>query len=111
GQGITLSFGCPATAIDCHNRVVMLADGRSLSYSKLVLATGSRPIRPPIPGMDLPGVITFRNIGDIWNIWHRVGSGDRVVVIGGGLLGLEAAYGGAEAGAAVTVGHFIERLL
>jgi nitrite reductase (NADH) large subunit len=110
-QGITLSFGCSATAIDCHNRMVMLADGRSLSYSKLVLATGSRPIRPPIPGMDLPGVITFRNISDIWNIWHRVGSGDRVVVIGGGLLGLEAAYGVAKSGAHVTVVHLMDRLM
>src|SRR5215467_1045641 len=110
-QGITLSFGCSATSIDRHNRVVRLADGRSLSYSKLVLATGSRPIRPPIPGMDLPGVITFRNIGDIWNIWHRVGSGDRVVVIGGGLLGLEAAYGVAKSGAHVTVVHLMERLM
>ena len=91
-RGITLRYGCRATAIDAQTRNVSLADGTSLPFSKLVFATGSQPIRPAIPGMDLPGVITFRDIGDIWTIWHRAGSGDRVVVIGGGLLGLEAAY-------------------
>jgi nitrite reductase (NADH) large subunit len=76
-----------------------------------VLATGSQPIKPPIPGMSLPGVITFRDINDIWTMWHRAGSGDRVVVIGGGLLGLEAAYGLAKAGARVTVLHLMDRLM
>jgi nitrite reductase (NADH) large subunit len=61
--------------------------------------------------MNLPGVITFRDINDIWTIWHRAGSGDRVVVIGGGLLGLEAAYGMAKAGARVTVLHLMDRLM
>ena len=61
--------------------------------------------------MALPGVITFRDINDIWTIWHRAGAGDRVVVIGGGLLGLEAAYGLAKAGARVTVLHLMDRLM
>jgi nitrite reductase (NADH) large subunit len=76
-----------------------------------VFATGSQPIRPPIEGISLPGVITFRDISDIWSIWHRAGTGDRVVVIGGGLLGLEAAYGLAKAGARVTVLHLMDRLM
>jgi nitrite reductase (NADH) large subunit len=76
-----------------------------------VFATGSQPIKPAIPGIALPGVITFRNINDIWTIWHRAGAGDRVVVIGGGLLGLEAAYGLAKAGARVTVLHLMDRLM
>jgi nitrite reductase (NADH) large subunit len=88
-----------------------MADGESLAFSKLVFATGSQPIRPALPGMALPGVITFRDINDIWTIWHRAGSGDRVVVIGGGLLGLEAAYGLAKAGARVTVLHLMDRLM
>jgi len=46
--------------------------------------------------MSLPGVITFRDVNDIWAMWHRAGTDDRVVVIGGGLLGLEAAYGSGE---------------
>jgi nitrite reductase (NADH) large subunit len=110
-RGITLRYGCRATAIDPHARTVALADGESLAFSKLVFATGSQPIRPALPGMALPGVITFRDINDIWSIWHRAGTGDRVVVIGGGLLGLEAAYGLAKAGARVTVLHLMDRLM
>src|SRR6185369_9861502 len=110
-RGITLRYGCRATAIDTTVRTVMLADGQTLEFSKLVFATGSQPIRPAIPGMALPGVITFRDINDIWTIWHRAGAGDRVVVIGGGLLGLEAAYGLAKAGARVTVLHLMDRLM
>ena len=110
-RGITLRYGCRATAIDTHARTVALADGESLAFSKLVFATGSQPIRPALPGMALPGVITFRDINDIWSIWHRAGTGDRVVVIGGGLLGLEAAYGLAKAGARVTVLHLMDRLM
>jgi nitrite reductase (NADH) large subunit len=110
-RGITLRYGCRATAIDTKARTVALADGQALEFSKLVFATGSQPIRPGIPGMALPGVVTFRDINDIWTIWHRAGSGDRVVVIGGGLLGLEAAYGLAKAGARVTVLHLMDRLM
>jgi nitrite reductase (NADH) large subunit len=110
-RGITLRYGCRATAIDTHARTVALADGEALAFSRLVFATGSQPIRPALPGMALPGVITFRDINDIWNIWHRAGAGDRVVVIGGGLLGLEAAYGLAKAGARVTVLHLMDRLM
>ena len=110
-RGITLRYGCRATAIDTMARSVTLADGTSLPFAKLVFATGSQPIRPEIPGMDLPGVITFRDINDIWTIWHRAGAGDRVVVIGGGLLGLEAAYGVAKSGARVTLLHLMDRLM
>jgi nitrite reductase (NADH) large subunit len=110
-RGITLRYGCRANAIDTKARTVALADGNALPFSKLVLATGSLPIKPPIPGMSLPGVITFRDINDIWTMWHRAGTGDRVVVIGGGLLGLEAAYGLAKAGARVTVLHLMDRLM
>ena len=110
-RGITLRYGCRATAIDANARTVAMADGETLAFSRLVLATGSQPIRPALPGMALPGVITFRDINDIWTIWHRAGTGDRVVVIGGGLLGLEAAYGLAKAGARVTVLHLMDRLM
>jgi len=110
-RGITLRYGCRATAVDTAARTVTLADGQSLLFSKLVFATGSQPIKPTIPGMTLPGVITFRDINDIWTMWHRAGTDDRVVVIGGGLLGLEAAYGLAKAGARVTVLHLMDRLM
>jgi nitrite reductase [NAD(P)H] large subunit len=74
-----------------------------------VFATGSQPIRPAIPGMELTGVLTFRDIDDVNTI--AASRGRRVVVIGGGLLGLEAAYGLAKAGAAVTVIHLMDRLM
>jgi nitrite reductase (NADH) large subunit len=93
---------------------VRLEDGALLSFSRLVFATGSQPIKLAIPGIALRGVLTFRDIDDVNNIAAR--SGTRVVVIGGGLLGLEAAYGlsKARAGARnanVTVVHLMDRLM
>ena len=64
-----------------------------------------------VPGMDLPGVVTFRNLGDVAAIAAAVAGGKRAVVIGGGLLGLEAAYGLAKAGAQVSVVHLMDRLM
>jgi nitrite reductase (NADH) large subunit len=113
-RGVTLRYGVRATQIDPVARTVRLGDGTHLSFSKLVFATGSQPIKLAIPGMDLSGVLTFRDIDDVNKIAAK--SGTRVVVIGGGLLGLEAAYGltktraGAR-GAQVTVVHLMDRLM
>ncbi len=87
-----------------------LANGATIPYSKLVIATGSRPIRLTVPGMDLPGVKVFRDFGDVADL-RRAAKGARAVVIGGGLLGLEAAYGLAKGGAAVTLVHLMDRLM
>jgi nitrite reductase (NADH) large subunit len=108
-RGVTLRYGVRATAIDPSARRVTLADGTRLPFSKLVLATGSLPMRLPTPGMELPGVLTFRDIDDVNTI--AASKGARVVVIGGGLLGLEAAYGLAKARAQVTVVHLMDRLM
>ncbi len=110
-RGVTLQYGCAASAIDAMARTVTLADGSTLGFAKLVLATGSRPIRLPIPGADLKGVLTFRDLADVNSISHAGRRGGRVVVIGGGLLGLEAAYGLAKAGASVTLLHLMDRLM
>ena len=110
-RGVTLRYGCRAAVIDLPERTVTLADGRGLSFAKLVLATGSRPLELSIPGIDLPGVLTFRDFTDVALMNLTVRSGDRVVVIGGGLLGLEAAYGLAKSGAQVTVVHLMDRLM
>jgi nitrite reductase (NADH) large subunit len=109
-RGVTLVYGRPAVAIDPTVRRVRLADGATLPYSKLVIATGSRPIRLPLPGMDLPGVKAFRDLADVAEL-RRAAPGARAVVIGGGLLGLEAAYGLAKGGAAVTLVHLMDRLM
>lgn len=110
-HGVTLLYGHAATAIDPDIRRVRLAGGASLPYAKLVLATGSRPIRLPVPGGNLPGVLTFRDLGDVDRIAGAASRGLKAVVIGGGLLGLEAAYGLTKAGAAVAVVHLMDRLM
>src|SRR5512132_482945 len=109
--GVTLRYGERATQVDAAARNVTLAGGTQLAFSKLVFATGSQPIKPDIPGMDLPGVLTFRDVDDVNAIAATKAAGARVVVIGGGLLGLEAAYGLAKAGARVTLLHLMDRLM
>jgi nitrite reductase (NADH) large subunit len=110
-RGVTLLYGHTATAIDPAMRRVRLADSATLAFTKLVLATGSRPIRLSVPGMDLPGVITFRDLGDVAAIEAAAGKHAKAAVIGGGLLGLEAAYGLAKAGTQVSVIHLMDRLM
>jgi nitrite reductase (NADH) large subunit len=91
---------------------VVLADGRRLPFAHLVLATGSNPIRLPLPGMALPGVHTFRDLGDVQALLAAAHvAGTRAVVIGGGLLGLEAAAGLAGAGVDTTLVHLMDRLM
>jgi nitrite reductase (NADH) large subunit len=109
-RGVTVLYGQPATAIDPAIRRVRLANGASIPYSKLVIATGSRPIRLTAPGMDLSGVKVFRDFADVSELRHAA-KGARAVVIGGGLLGLEAAYGLAKGGAKVTLVHLMDRLM
>ena len=110
-RGVTLRYGSRATAIDMAARSVTLADGGRLSFSKAVLATGSRPIQLAIAGIDLAGVMTFRDISDVNAMRMRAGPGARVVVIGGGLLGLEAAHGLVKGGARLTLVHLMDRLM
>ena len=110
-RGVTLSYGRAATSVDLQSRRVVLADGRLVPFSKLVFATGSQPLRLNIPGADLPGVHTFRDSRDVDLLLTLAAAQKRVVVIGGGLLGLEAAYGLAKAGAPVTLIHLMDRLM
>ncbi|GGF45890.1 pyridine nucleotide-disulfide oxidoreductase [Azorhizobium oxalatiphilum] len=110
-QGVTLLYGTPAAAIDRAARAVVLADGQRLPFSRLVLATGSHPIRLPLPGADLPGVTTFRDLADVDALLKAARPGVKAVVIGGGLLGLEAATGLAGAGVDTTLVHVMDRLM
>ena len=107
---IRLLTGRNATAIDPASRTLAV-DGETISYDRLVLATGSDPIRLPMPGMDLPGVMAFRDLADVDTMRALRGSGARAVVIGGGLLGLEAAYGLARLGVETTLLHVMDRLM
>ncbi len=110
-QGINLHTGDPVVAIDRIRRLVRTRDGVEAGYDRLLLATGSTPNRLPIPGKDLPGVITFRDLEDV-NLMLEVSRSHRqAVVIGGGLLGLEAANGLLQQGMEVTVVHGLEVLM
>ena len=110
-RGVTLRYGCAAQFVDLDARTVSLGDGKVLSFSKLVFATGSLPIRLSVPGADLPGVVTFRDIADVSTMNAVAQLGSRVAVVGGGLLGLEAAYGLSKSGAKVTLIHLMDRLM
>src|SRR6202158_5072641 len=110
-RGVTLKYGCLATEIDVGRRELKIANEESIAFSRLVLATGSTPLRLNVSGADLAGVHTFRDSRDVDLLLTLAAQKKRVVVIGGGLLGLEAAYGLARAGAAVTLLHLMDRLM
>jgi nitrite reductase (NADH) large subunit len=103
--------GDAAVAIDRDAHRVRTASGRSFAYDVLVLATGSNPIMLPLPGVDLPGVATFRDLQDVAVMIAAASRRGRAVVIGGGLLGLEAAEGLRRRGMAVTVVHLMPFLM
>jgi nitrite reductase (NADH) large subunit len=110
-RGVTLKYGCVATEIDVGRRELKIANEESIGFSRLVLATGSTPLRLNVPGAGLAGVHTFRDSRDVDLLLTLAAQRRRVVVVGGGLLGLEAAYGLAKAGASVTLLHLMDRLM
>jgi nitrite reductase (NADH) large subunit len=110
-RGVTLKYGCLATEIDVGRREVKIENEESVPFSKLILTTGSSPLRLNVPGADLAGVHTFRDSRDVDLLLTLAAQRKRVVVVGAGLLGLEAAYGLAKAGAAVTLVHLMDRLM
>lgn len=110
-RGVTVRYGYRVTEIDTGRRELKIEGEESMEYSKLVLATGSTPLRLNVPGADLAGVHTFRDSRDVDLLLTLAAAKKRVVVVGGGLLGLEAAYGLAKAGTPVTLLHLMDRLM
>ncbi|HAK63254.1 MAG: nitrite reductase large subunit NirB [Pseudomonadota bacterium] len=108
---ITLHLGEKIEAIDCAGKKVVTAGGAKLPYDRLLIATGSDPFILPIPGAGLPGVVTFRDRGDVEQMLEASRRHKRAVVIGGGLLGLEAANGLLANGMQVTVLHLMPNLM
>ena len=115
-NAIELISGDPVISIDRLGKTVTSRDGRTVSYDRLLLATGSDPFIIPVPGKDLPGVISFRDMNDVDTMLAaaeagKASGGGSAVVIGGGLLGLEAAHGLTLRGMKVTVLHIMPTLM
>ena len=113
-NGVTTRFGAPVTKID-RERKLVVSGGTETEYDVLVIATGSAPFIIPVSGKELPGVVTYRDLEDTNAMIAAAKPGATAVVIGGGLLGLEAAAGMQMRGMKVTVihimGHLMERQL
>ncbi|MBV8783855.1 MAG: NAD(P)/FAD-dependent oxidoreductase, partial [Gammaproteobacteria bacterium] len=110
-HGVETHLGQRVTAIAPHQQHVRLDDERVLPYEALVLATGSRPRTLPVHGSTLPGVHSLRSIADVDRIRAACRPGARLVVIGGGYIGLEVAATARELGLEVTVLEMAERLM
>ncbi|MDB5440140.1 MAG: nitrite reductase large subunit [Caulobacteraceae bacterium] len=111
-NAISLHSGRAVARIDPHKRVVEAEGGLLCPYDRLILACGSDPVRLPLPGASLDGVVTFRDLDDVERmVAASEAGGGEAVVIGGGLLGLEAAYGLARRGMKATVVHLMDVLM
>ena len=110
-NAITLVAGDPVAAVDRTAQTVTARSGRTEHYDRLLIAIGSDPFIIPVPGHDLPGVVTFRDLDDVDKMLAAAQAGGSAVVIGGGLLGLEAAHGLSLRGMQVTVVHLMPTLM
>jgi NAD(P)H-nitrite reductase large subunit len=110
-HGIDLHTGCRITALDLSRCEVVTDAGDRYGYDRLLLATGSNPFLPRMTGLDKRGVFTFRNIDDTEGMIRWSATRTRAVVVGGGLLGLEAARGLTNRGMVVTVVHLMGHLM
>lgn len=110
-NNIHLILGVGATRLDVDAHTVELADGRRLAWRKLLLATGGSPIVPPTKGSDKDGVFTFTAQADAEGLRQWVSTGDRVVVVGGGLIGVSVAEGLVKLGAKIVMVELMDRVL
>ncbi|HXX16701.1 MAG TPA: nitrite reductase large subunit NirB [Candidatus Eremiobacteraceae bacterium] len=110
-NGIQLRLGIRISEVDAASKTVRGDDGSVTGFDKLLVATGSSPLIPPIDGVQKEGVFVFRNLDDTRALLQRAERGVKAVVIGGGLLGLEAARGLQVRGCEVTVVHLMDTLM
>ena len=110
-RGITLHVGDSVVSIDRRQKRVISAAGIVAGYDRLLLATGSEPVRLKVKGHDLSGVFYFRNLDDVDGMQLQAANARQAVVIGGGLLGLEAASGLRKLGLDVTIVHIRDRVM
>jgi 3-phenylpropionate/trans-cinnamate dioxygenase ferredoxin reductase subunit len=107
---VELRLGCAVTEIDAAGHAVVLDGGERLPFDRLMIATGSRPRLPPVPGVDLPGIHVIRAMPDTEAIRAAIAPGKTAVVIGGGWIGLEAAAAFRKLGMEAVVAEAAERL-
>jgi nitrite reductase (NADH) large subunit len=107
-QRIAFRPATPIMVLDRAARLAVTSRGERIAYDRVVIATGSRAIRLPVPGADLPGVLTYRTLDDVRAMLRAARAGGAAIIVGGGLLGLEAAAGLAQRGMKVTVLHPVE---
>ena len=110
-HGVTLYKGTKIIAIDRARRTVTSQNGIVAPFDKLIIATGSMPVILPVPGHALPGVLTYRDLDDVQAMILAAQARGKAIVIGGGLLGLEAAAGLADRGMEVAVVHLMPTLM
>jgi nitrite reductase (NADH) large subunit len=110
-NGIALLTGTTAVKVDTERQIVLTDTGMEVSYDTLILATGSKPFILPVPGTDKEGIVGFRDIADCEAMMAAAKTYRKAAVIGGGLLGLEAARGLLSLGMDVTVVHLMEELM
>jgi nitrite reductase (NADH) large subunit len=110
-NNITLHTGDPVVEIRRGHRTVISESGLEVPYDRLLVATGSSPFIIPIPGYQLPGVVGFRDVKDVDTMAQAAADSSHAIVIGGGLLGLEAAHGLQKRGMHVTVVHLMDSLM
>ncbi len=110
-NNIELKSGTSVTRIDRARRQVLTDQGEAIDYDRLLLALGSSPLVPDLPGVDLEGVVSYRDIADVNAMIEAAATHQRAIVIGGGLLGLEAAAGLKQRGMQVTVLHLMAHLM
>ncbi len=104
-------FGAHVERVDLATRQLELADGRRLGFDRLLLATGSSPARPPIPGLDGPGVYTLWSLDDAVRLEPVFRDGARVMVLGSGFVALQAAWAARQRGLQVIVVELLEQIL
>ena len=110
-NGVELFTGTRISGIDRAAREAITESGERFPYDRLIFATGSHPVVLPLPGAGLPGVLAFRDIADVEAMSAAARRGGRAIVIGGGLLGLEAASGLQRQGMSVSVVHLMPSLM
>jgi NADH oxidase (H2O2-forming) len=109
--GLDVRTSTPVADIDIDERAVITAGGERVRYDRLVIATGSKPFIPPVPGANLPGVMELITLEDGRRLGERINQARNVVIIGGGPIGLETAPAFLDAGAKLTIIERVPQIL